>query len=683
MQAQRNPRRCIDSVRSGGKALLLSVLLLASGIACAAPPQPISLQLRWLHQFQFAGYYAAKQQGYYQEAGLDVEIVAGSPQRRSVNEVLSGRADFAVANSEVLYHRLQGRPLVALAAIFQHSASAFLVKQQSGIRSPQDFVGRRLMMINTEANIELVGVLGKEGLDPDSVEIIDSSFNINDLINDRTDIFSSYITNEPYLLSELNIPYNVISPASYGIDFYSDVLFTTEAMLEKSPDVVRAFRAASLRGWSYALQYPEEIIQLIKDEYASNKSLKHLRFEAGKTRELIMPDLIQIGHMNPGRWRHMADTFVSEGFIEPGYSLEGFLYDPYEEPDYSGWLKAIAGLLGIIVLFSAVSVFLYRFNRKLHRQIERRERAEKDSSRQKSLFVAIFNSTPDATILCDTEGTILMCNPAFTRTFGYQADEITGQTADSLCEDKECCVAQGLLQTQSANLATPISYEMNYRRKNNEVFPCEVQGCRIDRDQEVLGLLLVIRDITLQKQTQAEITRLAMTDSLTDLANRYHFEQSLQETISLAKRNDQQVSLALMDLDFFKQVNDLHGHAVGDAVLLHAASVLKKTFRQSDLIARIGGDEFAILMYAPDSPEFARVPAERVIKELSSPIIIDGHEISIGASFGVATYPTDTDNQKDLLIYADVALYDSKNRGRNCCTLYEKKQEDINQLAPE
>lgn len=183
----------------------------------------------------------------------------------------------------------------------------------------------------------------------------------------------------------------------------------------------------------------------------------------------------------------------------------------------------------------------------------------------------------------------------------------------------------------------------------------------------------MIRDITEQKQTQAEITRLAMTDSMTGLANRHHFEQTLKEALSLAKRQQQQVSLALMDLDYFKQVNDRYGHAVGDSVLMYAASVLRKTFRQSDLIARIGGDEFAVLMFAPESPEYAEVPADRVIKSLSRPVNIDSNEISVGASFGIATYPGDAKNKEELQKCADVALYESKRLGRNRCTVYQKK----------
>ncbi len=652
--------------------LMSGMLLLLCATAHADPLTPVTLQLRWHHQFQFAGYYAAKQQGYYREAGLDVTIVAGNPNRHSDEEVLAGRAHFGVGNSEVLYDRLQGKPLVALAAIFQHSASTFIVKQSSGIRSPQDFAQHRVMMLNTRADVELIAMLSREGLALKQVKLLDSSFNINDLINDRTDVFNAYISNEPYLLSELDIPFTVIAPAAYGVDFYSDVLFTSEQQIQQSAEVVKAFRKASLQGWDYALRHPGEIIALIRQEYDSNKSVKHLRYEAESMRKLIMPDLISIGHMNPGRWQHMADTFVSEGFVKPGFSLKGFLYNPYPEPDSSGWLKAIAGLTVVSLLISVISIMLLRFNRRLRGLIARQQQAEKELSRQKSLFEAIFNSSPDAAVLCDIERKIIMCNPAFQRIFGYTPDEVVGHKTDILYVCKKDFETQGKLHYNRSATTTLAPFEINYRRKNKQIFPSETQGCVVkDQDGEVLGFLGVMRDITLKKKAEDEIKRLAMTDSLTGLANRYLFERSLVEALSLAKRNQQQVSLALMDLDYFKQVNDSFGHSVGDMVLKYAASVLKRTFRQSDVIARIGGDEFAILMYAPDDRHYAKIPAERVIDSLSSPVMFDTNEVCVGASFGIASFPEDADEAEDLLVCADKALYESKRLGRNRCSIYQ------------
>jgi ABC-type nitrate/sulfonate/bicarbonate transport system substrate-binding protein len=131
------------------------------------------------------------------------------------------------------------------------------------------------------------------------------------------DAFNSYSTNEPYFLKQRNIAYNVIEPLTYRIDFYSDVLFTSEDELKNHPKRVEAMRRATLKGWRYAMDHPSEIIDLLINKYQVKKSRDHLEFEAAEMRRLILPDLVEIGHMNPGRWQHMEDTFVKAGLVKP------------------------------------------------------------------------------------------------------------------------------------------------------------------------------------------------------------------------------------------------------------------------------------------------------------------------------------------------------------------------------
>jgi len=295
-----------------------------------SPLVPITLQLRWLHQFQFAGYYAAREKGFYRDAGFDVTINAGIPGRKPVNEVLAGSAQFGTANSEVLLRRLKGQPLVALTAIFQHSAMALLTKEVAKIYSPHDLRGRKVM---STGDAEILAMLRSEGVDPKEVSLQESSFDFNDLIRGKTDAFTSYLTNEPYFMNKKGVAFTILRPSTYGIDFYSDILFTTEKEIRENPDRVKRFREASLRGWQYAMQHPDEIIDLIRTEYGSKKTIEHLRFEANAMRQLVLPSGVELGHMNPGRWRHMADTFVREGMIDSGYSLQGFIYDPNAPKD--------------------------------------------------------------------------------------------------------------------------------------------------------------------------------------------------------------------------------------------------------------------------------------------------------------------------------------------------------------
>lgn len=342
---------------------------------------PVTFQLRWHHQFQFAGYYAAVEKGFYREAGFDVNIVEGRPGRTPVGEVLAGRATYGEANSELLYARLNGKPLVALAAVFQHSPSVLLVKRSSGITSPQDLVGRRVMMVGGTDDVDFMAMFRNEGIDPRQLQIQESSYDLLDLVNGRTDAFNAYLTNEPYLLAKLGIDGSIINPRTYGIDFYSDILFTTEREVKEHPEEVRAFRRASLRGWEYAMEHPEEVVRWLVGKYHTKKTEEHLHFEAAMMRGLIMPDLIQIGHMNPGRWKHMADIFVEQKMVATGYDLRGFIYDPEHRPDYGWMVRGFKIALPVTFAALALTLLLMVFNRRLQAEIRVRQQAEAEIRR--------------------------------------------------------------------------------------------------------------------------------------------------------------------------------------------------------------------------------------------------------------------------------------------------------------
>lgn len=341
----------------------------------------ITMQVRWLHQFQFAGYYAAVDKGFYRERGLDVTIVAGSPTRNPVDEVLAGRAQYGEANSELLHHYLKGEPLVALAAIFQHSPSVLLTRRDSGISSPHQLIGKRVMMVGGTEDIDFLAMFVNEGVSKSDINIIPSSYNIQDLIDGKTDVFNAYLTNEPFYLKEKGIEGHAIKPLNYGVDFYSDILFTTEDEINNHPERVKAFREATLQGWEYAMANKQEIIELILARYGPVKSRKHLEYEAESMENLILPKLIPMGNINIGRFERMANLMVQFGLNEPGYSLDDFIYDPDPAVKWETFVKTtlIIGLLLVITLLVVVALWL--FNRRLMKEVEQRHKAEKKLER--------------------------------------------------------------------------------------------------------------------------------------------------------------------------------------------------------------------------------------------------------------------------------------------------------------
>lgn len=338
----------------------------------SAASQEITLQLRWHHQAQFIGYYIAKEKGFYQSLGLDVTIKAGGAGIIPWQEVKAGHADFAVDNSNAFTAYIEGEPIISLAAIYQHSPSIFLAKANSGIRQPSDLLGRKVMAFPAEQDPELILLLLKQGISLDEINLIATSTDLSDLITDKVDAFSAYISNEPYYLQKLEIPFNIISPKQYGIDFYSDILITNPTLTQQSPELVDRFISASLEGWRYALNHPEESITILHKNYDTQKEIGHLRYELNLARELIMPDLFDVGHMNPKRWEIMRDTLLEYGLVSQRRPIDDFIYNPKESITWSNWLPVIYPLVALILLLTLFSFYLISLNRKLKQEIRNR-----------------------------------------------------------------------------------------------------------------------------------------------------------------------------------------------------------------------------------------------------------------------------------------------------------------------
>lgn len=361
--------------------------------------EKVTMQLRWLHQFQFAGYYAARHKGFYREHGLDVDIIAGSPTRTPVDEVASGRAQYGEANSELLYHYLKGSPLVALAAVFQHSPSVLLTRKDSDIITPHQLAGKRVMMVGGSEDIDFLAMLANEGVKKEDLNIIPSSYNIQDLIAGKTDVFNAYLTNEPYYLLEQGVVAHAIKPINYGVDFYSDILFTSKDEIKNHPQRVKAFRKASLLGWEYAMTHKQEIIELILAEYGPVKSRNHLEFEAESMEDLILPTLIPVGNINPGRIQRMADLMVQFDLIEPGISLNDFIYDPDPKIKRELFLKITQITGGLLLISAVILLFLWSFNRRLSREISKRRKAEEQLA--KIAYHDLLTNLPNRALLLD------------------------------------------------------------------------------------------------------------------------------------------------------------------------------------------------------------------------------------------------------------------------------------------
>ncbi|MEW6676574.1 MAG: diguanylate cyclase [Pseudomonadota bacterium] len=270
----------------------------------------------------------------------------------------------------------------------------------------------------------------------------------------------------------------------------------------------------------------------------------------------------------------------------------------------------------------------------------------------------------------DLAGRCTFVNPAALTMLGYSQNEMLGQDTHALVHhhhedgrayDIEDCpthqtMADGLLRR----------HESTYYRRDGSSFPVEMTAASLDRDGQRIGAVVVFHDISERKQMEAELQALATTDSLTGLPNRRQFLSLLEREVARLCRFGESVSSLLMiDLDFFKQVNDLHGHAAGDAVLKYFGQLVKDSLRRTDQAGRLGGEEFALLLFGTEG-EDAREFAERLRERVAAEAIPFGDlRLHITISIGVTTL-READGQADAsLARADSALYQAKSEGRN------------------
>jgi diguanylate cyclase (GGDEF)-like protein len=340
----------------------------------AAELQEVVLQLKWRHQWQSAGYYAAIEHGYFREAGFEVTLREAAGDLDPVAPVLAGEADFGVAGADLLLHYARGAPVVALAAFYQHSPLVMIARADLGIDHLHQLVDRPIAIESQSA--ELMALFQREQVPLDRLRWRPRQDGVEALITGELHAISAYLTDEPFALQQAGVPYRMFSPRIAGVDFYSEVLFTSRALAEREPDRVRAFVEAARRGWAHAVRHPDEMAELIHQRYSQRHSLPHLRFEAARSLPLIMADMVELGYMHPGRWQHIAEVSVDVGMLEEVPDLDGFLLPAEGHADFGRFYLGLAAATLAALFFGLLSLGFYRLNRRLKIEIGRRNALE-------------------------------------------------------------------------------------------------------------------------------------------------------------------------------------------------------------------------------------------------------------------------------------------------------------------
>jgi len=653
-------------------AVLVCWLLpgLLAGAAAAQPAlQPVTLQLNDRHDFAFAGYYAAEALGYYRDAGLAVTLREAGDATDVARAVADGRAQFGVGTSSLLLDRQRGLPVVVLAVLFQHSPRVLLARAGSATQGLHDLVGRRVM-VEPKAR-ELLAYLAREGVPQDWLLQLPHSHDLGSLLRDEVDAMSADLSSAPFALDAAGLRHQVYTPRAAGIDFYGDNLFTAEALLRQRPELVKAFREASLRGWRHAMDHPDEVIALILQRYPpaghAAPGREALAYQARRLRELMQPDLVEIGYMYPGRWQHAAEAFADAELLPRDFAVAPMLYQPGPRPA-PPWLVPA---LGALVVLGAVALYIGWINRRLARALAASRLAADTLRLSEQRHRLLADHASDVIWVLDLQGRFTYVSPSVTRLSGHAPAELLGRTLPQAMAPGSAPQAAALLAEALAAMAAgapcpEFRGELELACKDGSTVWTEVgtSGLRND-DGRYTGLLGVSRDIGERRRAEQRMRHMAQHDPLTGLPNRALFSDRLHLALAAARRDRMPLALMFVDLDHFKPVNDRHGHAVGDALLRQVALRMQQAVRASDTVARIGGDEFVVLLRSVDTAAHALAVARKLGQALARPVDVGDQALQVSASIGVALCPDHGDDELALSRAADLAMYAAKQAGRN------------------
>ncbi|MCB5188939.1 EAL domain-containing protein [Methylobacillus caricis] len=517
----------------------------------------MTLQLKWYHQFQFAGYYAAQAQGYYRDEGLDVEFIEGGTGRAAIKQVMSGQAQFGVGDSEIVLARMQGEPIVALAAIFQHSPHILLSKKSSSINTPADLAGKRIMLSGDRRDAQHKALLLKEGIDIRAVTIVPHSRNLEDLLTDKVDVISAYATVEPARMKELGVEPALLSSMDYGIDFYGDTLFTSDAEIAAHPDRVAAFVRASLKGWKYALDNPHETAQLIlamPGVAERNVTMKQLLHEARDMERYVMPEVVEIGHMNQARWEFIAKVMENVGFAKPGYDLSGFMRPPSEESAHLiRWLAVIILVVGIVMALVLLWNLQIRrkvreSTRELNAEILQRKFIEKELQSSQELVKLTFGAAAAGIAMITIDGRFVLTNPAYCEIVGYTEEELKDLTCDVLAYEQDSVEATSNRQRLLDGSINYSVAEKRYRTKSGRPVWVRISASRVlGADGAPVNIIKVVENI--EQQKRLENLRIEQRGLLERIAVGSMLDDTLSAVVELIEAQFPEVMCSIMLLD--------------------------------------------------------------------------------------------------------------------------------------
>lgn len=370
---------------------------------------PVTVQLSWKHQFQFAGFYMAIEQGIYKRYGLDVTLKEYTNETNVVHDVLHNKVDFGVGRTPILIDILQGKDLYLIMNHFQSSPHILLSKSRDDLVIISDLKNKKIMIDSFEVeSASIQAMLKSSGITQNDFIQIPNSFDINQLINNKVDAISAYISNEPYFLEQQNIPYTIFNPSKYGFDFFSDILFCSEKFQNSSPELVDKFYRATKEGWIYAFKHLEETAITIVEKYnTQQKGYKHYLYEGNALKQLAYKDNKPFGSFDIDSVDNILRTYQLLNILNQNYHIEDLLTHIHKDSLYVPLKKLtkveIIEIVSVVILLIVILLFQILRNRGL-------KKFNQKIKEQKYVIDTLLNSSSEGFLMFDKDGII---NPQY------------------------------------------------------------------------------------------------------------------------------------------------------------------------------------------------------------------------------------------------------------------------------
>ncbi len=310
---------------------LFSLFLIAISSACTpkALPEPeltpLTLQLKWVHQAQFAGFYAATEKGFYRDENIDITLNPGGVGIDIMDEVTSGRANFGlIAAEKIIVAHSEGKPVKAFATTYRRNPFALVSLPESGIIRPQDLLGRNVNIGGIDGLVQFTAMLSRLNLDINQVNITPYSYDLEPFFKSQVDVTPASAAGSLIGILKIRPDVNLIWAEDYGIHFYSDTLFTTDQIIADQPDLVLRFLRATIKGHQYAINHPDEALQITL-KYAADQDPEIQSQMLIASIPLINTGEDQIGWMQDDVWQDMQAILLQQGIITSTFPIPHFV----------------------------------------------------------------------------------------------------------------------------------------------------------------------------------------------------------------------------------------------------------------------------------------------------------------------------------------------------------------------